>query len=420
MIRSGLFCSGASVEAIFCVFLILCCFSVSADVLPGEVPENQLWTTTSLIDGVGITTESTSLNWHTSDAGFDSLPTPFFDENRIISGSIAYAIYKDSIISNGGQISEVKTFSLDTSGKTEGLYNIETEKVLTYTSQNGSHLMGEEYYLLDVMGQWSVGTSSLVCVFSRSERDVIPAFCNKVTASSKLRSITTAQIESIGSATVIGTDTQGESPAALRYDISVVPDANSVSGFAEGIVSTTFTVSVMEGRSDGAVQTEPDPLGVGGIFSGGIGQILWQSSGSEGVTRIGLVRTGGYDYVGVLYNGQLYETTLNLQGRFMPSVGGIGIVRLPPEAQLTFDGGTSSTDTYTVTYMGAMYSLEAWRSSDVVGALHTLIQPASLHLEHYDELAARLNSIDTATVSGGISNFVKSFNYVSGIKCTSC
>jgi hypothetical protein len=40
-------------------------------------------------------------------------------------------------------------------------------------------------------------------------------------------------------------------PSALHYEILVTPDAHSASGYAEGIVSTLFTVSVTEGRIDG-------------------------------------------------------------------------------------------------------------------------------------------------------------------------
>lgn len=133
----------------------------------------------------------------------------------------------------------------------EGLYNVQTEKVLTYTSQNGSHLLGAESYVLDVAGNWSDGIDNIVCVFSKPDNEVTPAFCNKVTASSKLISVTTAQVQSAGGLTV--TSDKASAPAALNYEISVTPDTHSASGYADGIVSTTFTVSIMEGRSDGAI-----------------------------------------------------------------------------------------------------------------------------------------------------------------------
>jgi len=99
------------------------------------------------------------------DAGLTQLADPRVVDGTIRSGSIAYVTYSDSITTNGGQISEVKSFSMDTHGKIPGMYNIETMKVLTYTSQNGSHLMGAESYVLDVAGNWSHGLDDIVCVF---------------------------------------------------------------------------------------------------------------------------------------------------------------------------------------------------------------------------------------------------------------
>jgi len=162
-------------------------------------------------------------------------------------------MYSDAITTNGGQISEVRSFSMDTHAKTAGLYNIETKKVLTYTSQDGSHLMGAESYVLDIAGSWSYGTDNdITCIFSRAKAQVLPAFCNKATAASKLTSVTTAQVENIGGLTAIGSS--ASTPAALIYEISVMPDTSSASGYAHGIVSTTFTISVMEGRSDGVLK----------------------------------------------------------------------------------------------------------------------------------------------------------------------
>jgi len=237
------------IAIIAAVFLMISGLA-TADILPNPVPENQVFTLTSIIDAVGVTTESTSLVWQIGDAGLDQLPpvkaTWTGADWEVTSGSIAYVTYSDAITTNGGQISEVKSFSMDTNAKTEGLFNIETTKVLTYTSQNGSHLMGAESYVLDVAGNLSNYDNSIVCVFSKANDREIPAFCNKVTASSKLTSVTTAQVETVGGLTAVAA--KSSVPAALNYEISVTPDANSASGYADGIVSTTFTASVMEGR----------------------------------------------------------------------------------------------------------------------------------------------------------------------------
>ena len=241
------------IAIIAAVFLIALSGLATADILPKPVPENQVFTITSIIEAVGAVTESTSTVWQVGDAGLTELP-PARGANSgstIRSGSIAYVTYSDFIMANGGQISEVKSFSMDTHAKTAGLYNIETTKVLTYTSQNGSHLMGAESYVLDVAGNWSYGFDDIVCVFSKAKKHTVPAFCNKVTASSKLTSITTAQVETVGALTAIAD--KSSVPAALNYEISVTPDANSASGYADGIIGTTFTVSIMEGRSDGKI-----------------------------------------------------------------------------------------------------------------------------------------------------------------------
>jgi hypothetical protein len=222
--------------------VILIAFSglATADILPQPVPESQVFTTSSIIEAVGVVGESISLVWQIGDAGFDALPFPRVTEaGDIRSGSIAYVMYSDSITTNGGLISEVKSFAFDAREKTMGLYNIETAKVLTYTSQNGSHLMGAESYVLDVAGNWSYGADNIVCVFSKADKKIIPAFCNKVTASSKLTSVTTAQVEAVGGLAAVAK--KASVPAAFNYEISVTPDANSASGYADGIIATTFT-----------------------------------------------------------------------------------------------------------------------------------------------------------------------------------
>jgi hypothetical protein len=247
-----------------CIAIITALFFIAvsglamADVLPGPVPENQVLSIASIVDGVGIATEDTSLVWQIGDAGLTELPSvtdtfvgrfPVGILPGYRSGSIAYVTYSDTIMSNGGQIAEVKSFTMDTHAKSEGLYNIEAAKVLTYTSQSGSHLMGQESYVLDVAGNWSGLNEDIICVFARAPENLIPAFCNKVTASSKLTQVTTAQIETVGSLTAVGRT--ANVPAALNYEISVTPDANSASGYADGIFTTLFTASIMEGRSDG-------------------------------------------------------------------------------------------------------------------------------------------------------------------------
>ena len=405
------------------IFLIVFSGLGAADVLPNPVPENQVFTTTSIIEAVGVATESTSVVWQIGDAGLTALPSPYVKDGKILSGSIAYVTYSDSITTNGGQISEVKSFSMDTHAKTAGLYNIETTKVLTYTSQNGSHLMGAESYVLDVAGNWSHGLDTLVCVFSKVDKETIPAFCNKVTASSRLTSVTTAQVETVGALTAVAE--KKDVPARLFYEISVTPDGNSASGYADGIVSTTFTVSVMEGRSDGAVlfgkpavlpaaevkdcvDGTDDCKDLAGIVGWGTETLMfggvWNAaSPPELVNIVGIVPDGLvtlwltagdplHCYTGRddLCNAVLSAGIDPRQSSFWPTTGG-------------------NSNVYVDTNTLWTYAPYAPGSPGIPPIL-----------EGYDELAATLTYIDTATVAGGISTFNKVFSYQSGIDCANC
>ena len=441
---------------LFC--LLACCSAVCGDRLPQGVAENQVWTTTSLVEGVGVTIEDTDLVWHLGDASLTELgldieigdwyyflgnPWPAYVTTPVTyhydrGRSIAYMMYKDSIMSNGGQISEVKSFSLDTNAKTEGLYNVETEKVLTYTSQNGSHLMGTESYILDVAGMWQLlNPDDIVCVFARSSTEMIPAFCNKVTAASRLRSINTAQIESIGAATVVGKDIK--TPAALSYEIAVTPDGNSASGYADGIVSTTFTVSVMEGRNDfwkgdplagvGRRQFLYDPLGL--IFGAASFSQGWEMNDQDNLSPIDWLNVQYFpdpmgDYVEITYvmdDGRWYEYT-SWDAASHPITGvilgqlpiyeydfGTGLATLADNPPIMIEV-TPEGDFILSFSTGASYYLSGTNRDPITGF--------RLMIDGWDELASTFTTTDTATVSGGISNFVKAFNYKSGVKCSNC
>jgi hypothetical protein len=367
-----------AIAIIVTIFLIAISGLATADVLPKPVPENQVFTTTSIVEAVGLTQESTSLVWWVGDAGITELPpTPANEDGTgALSRSIAYVAYSDSITTNGGQISEVKSFSMDTRAKTAGLYNIQTSKVLTYTSQNGSHLMGAESYVLDVAGNWSTAGDDIICVFAKANNEIIPAFCNKVTASSKLTSITTAQVETIGEVTAVADKTNV--PAVMNYQISVTPDANSASGYADGIVSTTFTLSVMEGRSDG-------------LFTPG--------------------KPATDDTPGT-YDWTCFNKTTDQEGTCggtNPDPGSDMVIPPPQPAQgngVADDPCENNEDC-------------EWRAQFEVNPIFG--SPAALPtLANYSELASTVTVIDTATVAGGISTFNKAFSYQSGYRCTNC
>ncbi|HWQ67460.1 MAG TPA: hypothetical protein VN372_11400 [Methanospirillum sp.] len=212
----------------------------AADRLPNQTPENQIFSIDKVIDVTGSVDEATQLAWVIANPG--AIPTGILGARQ----SVADVTYTDSILTNGGKLSENKNFDFDSQDKGKGLYNIESTKVLTYASTEGAHLTGEEYILLDVAGNWSSTADSIRCVFASAKSAYIPAFCNAVSAKSSLINVNSAQIST--KAQVRAVAKTSDSPAELNYQIAVTPDSNSGSGFAEGTVKTEFAGSIMEAR----------------------------------------------------------------------------------------------------------------------------------------------------------------------------
>jgi len=220
----------------------------AADRLPNETPENQVFSIDTVIDVTGAVDDKTTMSWVIASPG--SIPTGILGRNQVI----ADVTFRDSILTNGGKLAENKNFAFDSQNKGLGLYNIEAEKVLTYASTEGAHLVGEEEYTLSVAGNWADAADNIRCVFSDLHGSGLPAFCNIVSAKSSLVNINSAQVSTKGQIRAVAKT--AETPAELNYRIAVTPDANSGSGFAEGTVTTTFAGAIMEARDIGATGDE--------------------------------------------------------------------------------------------------------------------------------------------------------------------
>jgi hypothetical protein len=216
----------------------------AADRLPNQTPENQIFTVDTIIDVTGAVDDKTTMSWVIASPG--SIPSGILGYQQVIADTTL----KDAILTNGGKLTENKNFAFDSKDKASGLYNIEAEKVLTYASTEGAHMVGEEEYTLSVAGNFATADDNIRCVFSQGSGNGLPAFCNIVSAKSSLFNVNSAQISTKGQIrAVAGT---ADIPAELNYRIAVTPDANSGSGFAEGTVTTTFAGSIMEARDYGA------------------------------------------------------------------------------------------------------------------------------------------------------------------------
>jgi len=215
-----------------------------ADRLPNQTPENQIFSIDTVIDVTGAVDDNTEMNWLLATPG--TIPKGVLGPDQ----AVAAVSYVDSILTNGGKLTENKNFDFDSQNKANGLYNIEAEKVMTYASTDGSHLTGEELAILDVAGNYTATDNQIRCVFASAAIDNIPAFCNIVKAKSSLVNVNSAQVST--KAQIRAVAANAEVPAALNYQIAVTPDANSGSGFAEATVATEFAGHILEARDGGA------------------------------------------------------------------------------------------------------------------------------------------------------------------------
>ncbi|PWR69708.1 hypothetical protein [Methanospirillum lacunae] len=220
-----------------CLFLVLLLIGgVSADRLPSGMPESQIFSIGTTLSATGITDQSTKMDWTVASG------TPI--ENNILNSSdlISLVRYSDSLMGNGGNVIEVKNFEFDSNSLGRSAYNIDSEKILTYKSHDGSHLLGAESLMMNNMGNWSSGSPSIRCVFSDQNEIQLPAFCNIVQAKSDLININQAKISTKGEIRSAG---GFSTPAALNYRIAVTADKNVP---AQGTVRTEFARSIMEAR----------------------------------------------------------------------------------------------------------------------------------------------------------------------------
>jgi len=215
----------------------------AADRLPNQTPENQVFSIDTVIDATGAVDDKSTMSWVIATPG--AIPTGILKAGQ----SISDVTYKDAILTNGGKLAENKNFDFNSKDQASGLYNIESQKVLTYASTEGAHMVGEEEYTLSVAGNYATGDDNIRCVFSTNHGDLLPAFCNIVSAKSSLVNVNSAQISTKGQIRAVAES--ADVPAGLNYQIAVTPDANSGSGFAEGTVSTVFAGSIMEARDGG-------------------------------------------------------------------------------------------------------------------------------------------------------------------------
>ena len=201
-------------------------------------------------------------------AATNTIYAAIHDSALLPGEEIAILTWTDTLRTNGGKLALNENIDFDSRNKGKGLNNLEVEKVFTYASTEGAHLVGAEEWTLDVAGNYEKAADSIRCVFASAKSTYFPAFCNVVKAKSELVNINSAQVSTKGSAHAVAAS--GDIPAALAYQIAVTPDSNSGSGFADGTVKTFFGGSIMEARAKNQIPSATNNWKDSASVTGGI------------------------------------------------------------------------------------------------------------------------------------------------------
>ena len=133
----------------FCIAILSIVLITGGDRLPNQTPENQVYGIDTTLDVIGIVKDTNENSWVVASP--HAIPAGILGPGQSISDTR----FLDSLLTNGGKLSENKNFDFNSKNPSDGAFNIENQKVLTYTSVDGAHMVGEEEYTLSVAGNYS-------------------------------------------------------------------------------------------------------------------------------------------------------------------------------------------------------------------------------------------------------------------------
>jgi len=253
----------------------------TAERLPNATPENQVFSTTEIIQVLGPVIKDVNLvNEHSS----------YWLQNGVMmhDESVSRMSYKYGLITNGGLTDSVYTLKYSSANKALDQYNLDTDSVVTYQTDGlGSTLAMNEKVTIDVAGNYSNTAANMRCVFASAANTVIPAFCNVVSAESKLSGVTSMAFQTGVEAR--DTAASADTPMELNYNINVDPNASTGSEYADGSVMVKLSASIMEANGYRSTLDfyDTNPLTIDAASTGTYDNVARRTSYTDKVTVTG-------------------------------------------------------------------------------------------------------------------------------------
>lgn len=247
------------------VILLLIPATVSAVVLPPTEPEFQNIKILTNLDVTGSMSQETELQWELSNeilggnlVAIGDPPEWVIEPEPPLSPLDeevqSYVTYSEDTQANLGKISFTKDSEIDTKAKVGAQYNVQTDRLITFTGIGAGSLLSTEDMMMYNVGKCT--WTSCICPFCTGGLEPNPRFCSRVEAGSdlamtKVAAYTSTGIRNVNKAGDMGSwpiDPTADEPARARYLVQVNEMGSGVP--SEGAVATTLKISETDGRSE--------------------------------------------------------------------------------------------------------------------------------------------------------------------------
>jgi len=229
---------------------------VMADQVVPAVPEKQGITSQVSINCIGTVTSANALGWSLTDQdmfdeGLQTAHGAGADGIHMLEPTqVQYSTtYDASTIAQAGKTVFIKNMAVNTGDKLLTQSNVKalTEATYAYVA-DGGNILGTEQIMIDGAGMPTPAGDRMLCPFGAAGDNVIPAYCNIATASSKY-DLSIGSVVTTADDRFVGTD--ATLPVVLNLGINVKPYtiAGSAASPAFGSVSSAYKVSIKEGRT---------------------------------------------------------------------------------------------------------------------------------------------------------------------------
>jgi hypothetical protein len=236
------------VIAIALAMLIALTGVVMADQVVNATPESQTITTSTSIIADGLVMDNAALAWTLSNNVVNSAP--------LADQEVQYTTaYDASTVAQAGSTTFVKTMAVDTRNKVISQSNVKADTAVTFiATADGGNIIGSENIMIDGAGNYTAASDRMLCPFSSSPVDTIPAYCNIVQAGSKY-DLTVGSVTTEANDRFVGTD--ATAPVVLNYAINVKPYGTSQGQIpAIGSAMAYVKAHIQEARANGSAKAE--------------------------------------------------------------------------------------------------------------------------------------------------------------------